>query len=396
VEQALRASEQNYREIFNATSDAVLVHDAATGAILDVNQTTLNMFGYSREELLALAGEVFRAGESFSHQEAVRRIRQAFAEGPQVFEWHCWKKNGKLFWTEVALRGTSIGGKERVLAVVRDVSERKQADEALRISEGRFRSVWEHSIDGMRLTDRAGRILAVNEAFCRLVRLPREKLIGQLFPVAYEGPGTHEEIEAYQRRFETGTFEPRLTAHLRLWNSEEQDVEISSSFVEPGLQSKALLSLFRDIGERKRAEVRVAAFSHIGQQLSAATSARQAGEIIVAAADQLLGWDACSFALYSVAENAIHRVLSWDTVDGQRLESIPPQDHAPPSPFTRRVIEEGGQLILKEDPNEMLPGSVTFGNTTRPSASILFVPARAGAEVVGVLSIQSYTPNGRP
>jgi hypothetical protein len=142
--------------------------------------------------------------------------------------------------------------------------------------------------------------------------------------------------------------------------------------------------------------VRVAAFSHIGQQLSAATSARQAGEIIVAAADQLLGWDACSFALYSAAENAIHRVLSWDTVDGQRIESIPPHDHAPPSPFTRRVIEEGGQLILKEDPNEMLPGSVTFGNTTRPSASILFVPARAGAEVVGVLSIQSYTPNGRP
>jgi hypothetical protein len=44
----------------------------------------------------------------------------------------------------------------------------------------------------------------------------------------------------------------------------------------------------------------------------------------------------------------------------------------------------------------MLPGSVTFSNTTRPSASILFVPARAGAEVVGVLSIQSYTPNGRP
>jgi PAS domain S-box-containing protein len=174
------------------------------------------MFGYSREELLALAGEVFRAGEPFSHQEAVRRIRQAFAEGPQVFEWHSRKKNGELFWTEVALRGTSIGGKERVLAVVRDVSERKQTDEALRVSEDRFRSVWEHSIDGMRLTDRAGRILAVNEAFCRLVRLPREKLIGQLFPVAYEGPGTHEEIEAYQRRFETGTFEPRLTAHLRL------------------------------------------------------------------------------------------------------------------------------------------------------------------------------------
>ncbi len=392
AEQALRASEQNYREIFNATSDAIMVHDAATGAILDVNQTTLNMFGYSREELLSLAGEDFRAGEPFSHQEAVRRIRQAFAEGPQVFEWHSRKKNGELFWTEVALRGTRIGVKERVLAVVRDVSERKQTDEALRVSEGRFRSVWEHSLDGMRLTDRAGHILAVNEAFCGLVKLPCEKLIGQLFPVAYEGHGAHEDIEAYQRRFETGTFEPRLIAHLRLWNSEELDVEISSSFVQSGLQSKALLSLFRDIGERKRAEVRVAAFSHLGHQLSAVVSAREAGEIIVRAADQLLGWDACSFALYSAAENAIHRVLSQDTVDGRRIENIPPDDDAPPSPFIRRVIEEGGQLILKENPDEMLPGSVAFGNTTRPSASILFVPARAGVEVVAVLSIHSYTP----
>ena len=119
-----------------------------------------------------------------------------------------------------------------------------------------------------------------------------------MFSVAYEGDGP-DEVEAYRRHFEAGTFAPRLTPHLRLWNSEDLDVEISSSFVESGLQSKALLSLFRDIGERKRAELRVAAFSHLGQQLSAATSAREAGEIIVAAADQLLGWDACSFALYS-------------------------------------------------------------------------------------------------
>jgi two-component system cell cycle sensor histidine kinase/response regulator CckA len=85
-------------------------------------------------------------------------------------------------------------------------------------------------------------------------------------------------------------------------------------------------------------------------------------------------------------------VLSRDTVDGRRIEGSAGYVHSPPSPLARRVIEEGGQLILKEKPDQAAPGGVPFGNEARPSASILFVPARAGAEVVGVLSIHSYTP----
>ena len=55
-------------------------------------------------------------------------------------------------------------------------------------------------------------------------------------------------------------------------------------------------------------------------------------------------------------------------------------------------METGGQLILKEKPGERLPGGQPFGDSSRPSASIMFVPTRKGAEVIGVLSIQSYTP----
>ncbi len=300
---------------------------------------------------------------------------------------------GRIRWFDT-IKSPILSGQGEVTGIVgisRETTERRQTDEALRVSEERFRSVWEHSLDGMRLTDRQGRILAVNEAFCRLVKLAREKLIGQLCSVAYEAADPCEDSEGYRRRFEAGNIAPRRTAHLRLWNAEDLDVEISSSIVESGLQSKALLCLFRDVAERKQSEARVAAFSHLGQQLSAARSAREAGDIIVAAADQLLGWDACSFALYSSTEKIIHRVLSLDTVDGRRIEKAPAHDHSPPSGLTRRVIEEGGQLILKERPDQLAAGSVPFGDKTRPSASILLVPARAGAEVVGVLSIHSYT-----
>ncbi|MGA2498938.1 MAG: PAS domain S-box protein [Tepidisphaeraceae bacterium] len=128
--EAARKSERSYREIFNAANDAIFVHDAKTGAILDVNDTMLAMFGYSREEALHLAPDQASEGSPpHSADRAMQWLRKAVEEGPQVFEWLSRRKNGELFWTEVALRSTQIGGHGRVLAVVRDISERKRAEE---------------------------------------------------------------------------------------------------------------------------------------------------------------------------------------------------------------------------------------------------------------------------
>jgi two-component system, cell cycle sensor histidine kinase and response regulator CckA len=131
----------------------------------------------------------------------------------------------------------------------------------------------------------------------------------------------------------------------------------------------------------------------LGQKLGAAQTARAAAEILVEAADRLLEWDAFSFSLYSAAEDKMHHVLNVDTVGGRRVAGSAADDNAPPTALTRRVIREGGQLILKEQADQMLPESVPFGNITRSSASILFVPIRDGSNVIGVLSIQSYKSN---
>jgi PAS domain S-box-containing protein len=134
AEEALRKSEQNYREIFNATHDAICVHDAATGEILNVNQAMLDMYGCSRADLPNLMAELVCSPGPYSHEEAVRRIRQAVAEGPQVFEWESKRKSGERFWVEVALRGASIDGKGCVLAVARDITERKRLEEERELS----------------------------------------------------------------------------------------------------------------------------------------------------------------------------------------------------------------------------------------------------------------------
>jgi two-component system, cell cycle sensor histidine kinase and response regulator CckA len=121
----------------------------------------------------------------------------------------------------------------------------------------RLRSVWGHSSEGMRLTDREGCIVAVNEAYCRLVGLPREKLVGQLWPVAEEAGTASDALRAYARQFDDGTIAPRLTTRVRLWNSEEITVEISNSFIPSKSRRKWLLSIFRDTTERNELEQQV-------------------------------------------------------------------------------------------------------------------------------------------
>ena len=139
-EQALVESERNYRDIFNTTKDALFVHDAGSGNIIEINTTVEEMYGYSREEILHRQVQDLSAGGSpYSLQEAREWIRKTFEEGPQHFEWLAKRKNGELFWTEVVLSVTRISGAGRVLAVVRDITERRQAEEALRERDERLR-----------------------------------------------------------------------------------------------------------------------------------------------------------------------------------------------------------------------------------------------------------------
>ena len=148
----------------------------------------------------------------------------------------------------------------------------------------------------------------------------------------------------------------------------------------------------QDITERKGAEQRIAAFSHLGQKLSAARTAKDAAAIIASKADQLLGWDAFALNLYSPDKHQLYHVLTQDTLDGRRVDCPAAYPDAPPSPHVLRAVENGGELILREDAKGLLPGATPFGDTSRPSASIMRVPVRDGSSLIGVLSIHSYKP----
>jgi PAS domain S-box-containing protein len=137
LDEVLRERERNYREIFNAPSEAILVHAVPDGHLLLVNSPMLHMYAYETEaEVLAgTVGDLSANTAPYTEAEAVAKIQKTLEDGPQIFEWLAKKKTGELFWVEISLRSSQIGGENRVLAVVRDITERKQAKRLIEAQE---------------------------------------------------------------------------------------------------------------------------------------------------------------------------------------------------------------------------------------------------------------------
>lgn len=122
-------------------------------------------------------------------------------------------------------------------------------------SDKLFESVWENSIDGMTLTDEEGKFAKVNQAFCRIVGLSENQLLGQPFAIVWNGGlDVRRLFQAYKRRFSSKQLKTLVERRLILWSGEVRDVEVSGSFVESGNGNKLLLTIVRDITSRKKAE----------------------------------------------------------------------------------------------------------------------------------------------
>jgi len=118
--------ERSYREIFNSSTDAIFLHDLS-GEIVDVNDSMLKMYGYERAELdYVNIGDLSSGEDMYTAINAAEYVKKAIEGEPQVFDWQAKKKNGDFFWVEVALKKTKIVGKDRVLAVVRNINEKKE------------------------------------------------------------------------------------------------------------------------------------------------------------------------------------------------------------------------------------------------------------------------------
>jgi len=173
-EQALRANEEQYRAIFNAAVDALVLRDAEF-RIVDVNPAYEQMSGYSRDEVIGLQRVVANPHES---EDWIRALHaRALAGEPVMVETVRVRKDGVR--RDVELRGVPIQfrGKPHVLYIGRDISETKRAEEELRASEEQYRAIFNATTDALVLRDDQARVVDVNPAFLEISGYTREEVL---------------------------------------------------------------------------------------------------------------------------------------------------------------------------------------------------------------------------
>ncbi len=252
---ALQKSEQRYREIFNTVNDTIWIHDIGTFGFVFVNKTVEDMFGFTPEEALALnVADISSNVPPFTQETAVAFLKKAAAGEPQVFEWHCRHKDGHLFWSEVSLRRGTIAGRDCILSIERDITDRKHAKEALRESEERYRLLVENIPFGITLMDVDHRIIMSNAAQGRMFRTDPGLWPGRYCYREFEKrdsvcphcPGTRAMATGICCNVET---EGVLDDETR-FNARVSAIPLS----DPGGRVTGFMEMVEDITDRKRAE----------------------------------------------------------------------------------------------------------------------------------------------
>lgn len=250
----IAASEANYRAIFNAASDAIFIHDKNTGDILDVNRKMLEMYGYSPEEVHLVKLEDIAAGDLLYNAESFRRMIGKAAEGePQLFEWLARDRSGRHFWVEVSLKQAVLGNKERLLAVVRDITGRKQTEGALRESEAKYRTIFENTGTALAILESDTTISLVNAEFAASSGYSKQEIEGKKKLTEFVAAGEREKMAGYHRLRRIDASAAPRNYEFEFLNREGsiRNIYITVAMI-PGTE-RSVISLL-DITDRKRAE----------------------------------------------------------------------------------------------------------------------------------------------
>ncbi len=242
---------RRYELLVANSRDIILFMRRADGRILEANLAATNAYGYTREELLALTVHGLRADDT----RPLTAGQMGLADDRGIlFETVHRRKDGSTFPVEVSSRGSSIGGERTLISVVRDITDRKRAEEALRQSEARYRRVFESHVAGFALheliCDGSGvpcdyRFLEVNPAFERLTGLVAADLIGRTVLEAL--PGVERVwIERYGRVVQSGVPDHFTSRSAAL----DRHYEVTAYPAGPG----QFAVMFVDVSDRVRAQ----------------------------------------------------------------------------------------------------------------------------------------------
>jgi|GEM_PF-741826 len=240
---------QRYRLLSENARDIILFVNV-DGRIIEANLAAEQAYGYSRDELLNKTIYDLRAEPAGPLVGA--QMAKADAKGI-TFEAEHRRSDGSVFPVEVSSRGATLGGQRILLSIIRDITERRQAEQALRESEERFATAFRANPNALvlsRMED--GTILDVNDAFLDLFQRTREEVIGNTSRSLnmFAHPEERDQmIGLLRQRRHLRDYE----IHIRLKSGEERIAHLSSEMLQVA-EGPSLLTILQDVTERRQAE----------------------------------------------------------------------------------------------------------------------------------------------
>src|SRR6266702_3416430 len=249
MEQQLRDQESLYHSAFAASNNGLLIADNEDGRIIEVNPAACTMYGYIYEEMIGLQGtDLF---DPDSHPQ-VEKITSKLSLGgfvhAQLVARH---KDNTTFHTDRQATTFTYKGKLHRLAIVRDVTERVQAEEQLHEKEEQYRSIFEATNDGLIIRNMDGFVVEANPAACSMHGYAYEEFLG-LHRINIVHPEHHALVAEYMRTIQAGhTFQGQAVDLRKDGTAFPVEVH-GSTFMYLG--KPHTLSVLRDITERVQAE----------------------------------------------------------------------------------------------------------------------------------------------
>ena len=250
METALRENEEKYRLLFEKVTDAIMLIDAGTLEIQEVNDAFITLYGYSPEEVHSI--KVTELAGGTEAESASLRKTLTENSGPVAIRWHR-KKDATVFPVEITSGMFRLKGRKMICAIIRDITARMRFEKALRESENKFRDLSEKSIVGIYLLQ-DNTFAYVNPTFARIFGYSVDELIGKKRPEYLVSPEDWPIVQATLAERLHGEA-PFVHYEYRGTTKNGGTVSLDAYDTRTMFQGRpAVIGSVLDVTERKRAE----------------------------------------------------------------------------------------------------------------------------------------------
>ena len=206
-EAALFESQKKYFSMFNEANDAIIIIDGET--ITDCNTKFEELFGYKKEELIGKNTSILSPEKqpdgSLSQDKRVKKIKAALEQKKSTFYWQYIKKNGVVFDSEVSLSGIKTESSEFLHVSVRDISQRKEIERSLKLSQTRFQNLLNAIPDLLFIINREGIYTYYKPDYLHELAVPDDNIVGKHISDFFSGEPLKEYEEKIVKAHEEGT-----------------------------------------------------------------------------------------------------------------------------------------------------------------------------------------------